>query len=1491
MTQSPPTGASPSDASDNASDNLDLKVQSRIAQLLASQTPIQHQPQLLHLVLDSNPSLIFVKDREGRYLLANQAMADFYGTSVAAMIGNTDADLGCAPQDQDRFLQENRLAIDTQQATFIPEEEVNHPERGAQWLQWYKQPIHLPDQDSYAVLGVGVNITDRKQSELALRESETRLSTLTAVVPVGIFRTDLEGNCQYVNDRWCELAGLNATAALGTGWARAIHPDDREGVVAAWQAAVKAQRPSSLECRFLRPDGQVFWVVAQTEVERDVEGHIQGFVGTLTNISDRKQTEDQLRLTSQRLQEAQHLAHLGNWELDLQQNTLYWSEEIFRIFEVDPQQSQPSCETFLNLIHPDDRPTADAAHRQHLRDRQPYSLVHRMVMADGRIKYVREHCATVFRSDGTPLISRGTAQDITPQQEAEIRRDRAERSLRQVIEGTAAATGEDFFPALVRHIAEALDVRYVSVSQAVPDGFRVLAFFADGELCPSPFLPYDTVPCCRQALQTGSCCHPCQIQVLYPDNPLFTDLKVESYLGIRLCNAAGDPTGNLCIFHDRPLADPDWAETLLSIFAARAGAELERLLTAQALERLNAELEARVAQRTAELAEREALLQDFLDNAHDLIQIVDIATGRFEFVNQAWCHALGYTPTEVTQLNCFDVLAADCHPHCQEMLAHMQAGHLHDLAQIELTFVTKTGQRLVMEGNINCRFTTTADGSQQPISTRGIFRDVTAKKAAEQELQRREARYRGLMEGAADAILLADTQGKILEGNPQAEKLLGYSPEELQQLHFTQLHPAEELETVQRGFTGETIETLVVSKDGTITPVEISSSTFTLDDNTLVQGIFRDISERKLIETALRESQQFLQTVLDTVPLSVFWKDRDSRYLGANARFLADAGLQKEADILGKNDFDMPWAATEADAYRADDRHVIQSGQAKLNIVEPLHRQDGTQRWLETNKLPLRNLAGDIIGILGTYQDITERRNAELALQRQLVAIEAAVNGIAILQNERYLYLNSSHLELFGYQSSQELIGQSWRVLYSPKELERFDQEIWPALYEQMFWRGEVMATRKDGTTFPENLSLTLSADNLLICVCEDISERARLDAERKQAELALRESETRFRRVFESNVVGMMFTDFRGRISDTNDRFLAMLGYTRQEMESGCCLNWADLTPPAYQAQDQAAIAYLQHHDTIQPWETAYRHKDGHLVPVLVGKAILSREQGSCVVVVLDISNLKTAEAELRRTNAELERATRLKDEFLASMSHELRTPLNAILGMTESLQEEIFGVINPKQAKALHTVETSAFHLLALINDILDVAKIEAGQITLERNQVFVDQLCASSMAFIKQQALKKHIHLTTSLPPHLPSLFVDERRIRQALLNLLSNAVKFTPEGGNVTLSVSLLCLNLDPPGQPYLRLAVTDTGIGIAPEDTGKLFQPFVQIDSALNRKYTGTGLGLALVKQIVELHGGQVGLTSEVGVGSCFTLDLPCDPQTVWDFVPQPPPTV
>ncbi|MBE9030721.1 response regulator [filamentous cyanobacterium LEGE 11480] len=287
-----------------------------------------------------------------------------------------------------------------------------------------------------------------------------------------------------------------------------------------------------------------------------------------------------------------------------------------------------------------------------------------------------------------------------------------------------------------------------------------------------------------------------------------------------------------------------------------------------------------------------------------------------------------------------------------------------------------------------------------------------------------------------------------------------------------------------------------------------------------------------------------------------------------------------------------------------------------------------------------------------------------------------------------------------------------------------------------------------------------------------------------------------------------------------------------------------------------------------------------------------------AAVFIELDISERKAIEAQLEQANhqfsqanmelaqatilkdemlvnmanihAELARATRMKDEFLANMSHELRTPLNAVLGMSEALLDQVCGDLNDRQRKAVQTIAQSGKHLLELINDILDLAKIESGKLELHYQDVQPAMLFKLSVELVRPAALQKEIAIETIIDPRITAIRLDERRFRQVLINLLSNAVKFTLRGGRITLRL------FPTADQKRLCFQVEDTGIGIPADKIDTLFEPFVQIDSDLNRQYSGTGLGLALVRRIVELHQGTVCVESEVEQGSQFTLEVPWD---------------
>ena len=400
----------------------------------------------------------------------------------------------------------------------------------------------------------------------------------------------------------------------------------------------------------------------------------------------------------------------------------------------------------------------------------------------------------------------------------------------------------------------------------------------------------------------------------------------------------------------------------------------------------------------------------------------------------------------------------------------------------------------------------------------------------------------------------------------------------------------------------------------------------------------------------------------------------------------------------------------------------------------------------------------------------------------------------------------------------------------------------------------------------------------------------------RQRADVSLNQSEARYRVIFEGASEGISTVREEDRsFLFINPAMSALFGYTHDEFLQ---LAVTDLHPSETVPYVLVEFEALKRGEKSLATNIPCARKDGSVFyadvkaalvrldnqEVLVGffRDITERLQAAEALIAERNSLARRVEertADLSQVNAELSRAVRAKDEFLATMSHELRTPLNAILGLSECLLEQLRGPLNERQQQSLRTIEISGRHLLTLINDILDLAKVESGRMEVHLDPVLITELCESSLLFVKEQALKKHLHLALHLDDQRAMMYADAKRLKQMLVNLLSNAVKFTEAGGQVSLEVQTDA------EAGVVRFSVEDTGIGMTPEGMGRLFQPFIQLDSRLNRQHEGTGLGLALVRRLAELHGGSVTVASELGQGSRFTIALP---YASYEMMAQPP---
>jgi PAS domain S-box-containing protein len=924
----------------------------------------------------------------------------------------------------------------------------------------------------------------------------------------------------------------------------------------------------------------------------------------------------------------------------------------------------------------------------------------------------------------------------------------------------------------------------------------------------------------------------------------------------------------------------------------------------QNLQTMNSLLEERVQERTKKLQ----LQSQVLEEIHDGVVTTDL-NGTILSWNHGAEKLYGYTEAEVLGRN-VTFMYEDAEALQVEVLIPLLANGKHTA---EVIVRSKSGKRIY----ISLRLSVVKDEQGNITHLIGCANDITDRKQAELDLKESEQSYVSLMAASPVGIFRTDAMGYCTYINDRWCSISGLTLESAMGDGWRQgIHPedrqlviAEWYQSVQedRPFS---LEYRFQRPDGAVTWVYGQSVAKRNEDEIVTGyvGTITDISDRKKAEEQLRQFNEQLETQVEQRTAEL--KQSQSRLQEAQA--FARLGSWDLDVATGE----VQWSQELFDVFKIDPEHgllnfdQLSSYFAPKDIklrnelvdrailyAEPFEtdlqivRADGTIGYILSKAKPIVNESGQVTRLQGITMDISDRKLAEESLreseQRFVTLAEAAPVAIfrMNLANE-CIYVNHFWSQITGQEVSAAL-GHGWFDTIHPDDQASIQAEWIKVLSQNGYYEGEGRSLRPDGTIccyYCQAVPELNENGNVIgyIGTLTDINDR-------KNAEAALRASDQRWQFALESAGDGIWDWNIQTNGVFFSQQWKAMLGYTDDEIENKF-ESWENLVHPDDIAQCYEDINKCLNSETLlYENEHRLRCKDGNYKWILArGKVFESTADGQALRMMgthTDLSDRKQAEAQLQQINKELLRATKLKDEFLANMSHELRTPLNAILGMSEALIDQVLGSINERQQKAIGNIERSGRHLLELINDILDLSKIASGKMELNRTSTSITNLCSSSEVFVRQQALQKNIQIISNIPPNLRDMTVDERRIKQVLINLLTNAVKFTPDDGQITFSVAVGYGNTwlgeaQIPNQirsknaPMLLFQVTDTGIGIATEDLSRLFQPFVQVDSNLNRQYEGTGLGLAMVKQIVELHGGQVTVESQLGQGSCFTVALP-----------------
>jgi PAS domain S-box-containing protein len=780
----------------------------------------------------------------------------------------------------------------------------------------------------------------------------------------------------------------------------------------------------------------------------------------------------------------------------------------------------------------------------------------------------------------------------------------------------------------------------------------------------------------------------------------------------------------------------------------------------------------------------------------------------------------------------------------------------------ELTARAKDGRLTVV--SYNAATFNDRDGKLE-----GVFaaaRDVTDQKALEEQLREQQSYLRGLIESSVDGLVTVDQEGFISDVNDRMCEMTGYGRAELIGTRFADYFTEPDLartgvqQTFECGSVTEYALTLI-SRARRHLRVSFNASVFKGPDGD-VRGIFasaRDITDRVRLEDELREQQSYLRGLIESSVDGLVTVDPDGFITDVNEQMCRMAGYDR-AELIGSvfNQY-----FTDPDAADAGVRQTLSRG-VVTNYELVLTHKSGRKATVSFNASVFRSAEGRMQGIFASARDISEQSRLQgqlaehQAYNRSL--IEASADALfAIAPDGVITDVNDEATRLSGF-TRQHLVNSGFAGYFTDPDRARSG-------VQETFGSGlvlgyELMLVTRHGRRITVSFNAGVFTDAAGQPL--GILASARDSTAQKQLEQQLRGSQAYTRSLIESSIDALMTTDPVGIITDVNQQMEALTGHPRDTLIGSAFKHY--FTDPA-QAED--GIRLVLHEGKVENYELTARSRDGHETVVSYNASAFydqDHKLQGVFAAARDVTERKRFEQALQEKNLELENANTAKDRFLASMSHELRTPLNAILGFTGTLLMGLPGPLNEEQRRQLNTVKTSGKHLLAIINDLLDLAKIESGSLQLQLVPVVCQEVITEVADTLRPLIEGKGLEFLIEGVDEKVTINTDRRALAQILINLINNAIKFT-DTGRITLALARTA------DDRSVQLSVTDTGVGIAEADQDRLFRAFEQVGEAKTKKFEGTGLGLYISQKLAEILGGRIAMVSTLGTGSTFTISV------------------
>ncbi|MFI3136603.1 MAG: PAS domain S-box protein, partial [Methylococcaceae bacterium] len=874
-----------------------------------------------------------------------------------------------------------------------------------------------------------------------------------------------------------------------------------------------------------------------------------------------------------------------------------------------------------------------------------------------------------------------------------------------------------------------------------------------------------------------------------------------------------------------------------------------------------------VDERTMALAQSEERFRCTFEWAP--VGVVNSAlNGRFLAVNRGYCDLLGYSKDELATMTFQQVTHPDYRQQDIDMIQRVLAGEISSFT-VEKKYVRKDGG--VIWANLSARLIRDAAGS--PNYFVAVIENIDRRKQAEAQIAKSLSLLQATLDSSKDAILVVDLNHTWVLHNQRfidlwhiTDELIAAKDDDAALVYvMDQLNDADVfLKEVHRLYATPEISSFDVLKLKNGKIIERYSIPQRIDGKVVGRvWSFSDITVRKATEELLRK----LSLAVEQSPNSVMITDLDANIEYVNEAFVRITGYSR-AEAIGKNPRLSHSGKTPKAVYE-DMWATLTRGEVwKGEFIN--RNKDGGEYTGSAFISPVRQQDGKITHYVSVQEDISARKQAESLLQESEKRFRNVADAAPVLiwlggTDKLYFWFNQVWLDFTGRSLEQEM-GDGWTEGVHPDDLSRYRDTYGRHFDRRKPFRMEYRLKRYDGDYrwIDDNGVPRFDVDGSFlgyIGSCIDITDR-------KLAEQKIAAQHLRYQTLLKSSTDGIHIIDLDGNIVDANEAFCRQLGYSSAETMQLNITQWDAQWP---EEELLRILKELVLSGQAKQFETKHRRKDGSVIDVEINAVQVVLEGKPLLFAsARDISGRKQNEAVILLAKERAEALAQSKTDFLANMSHEIRTPMNAIIGLSQlALNKELSFEIRDY----LEKIYSSSNNLLSILNGILDFSKLEAGRLTIDHSRFGLDTILDNINNLFAEHAKEKDLNLIIDVAPNVPrQLIGDTLRLQQVLINLLGNAIKFT-EHGEVKLSITAQQIDLS---QARLLFCVSDTGIGISEPDLEKLFHPFSQVDGSITRRFGGTGLGLVISQNLLQLMGSEFSVVSRAGQGSRFSFELVFD---------------